>query len=100
MLRSWVMELQVDVDGRTHDVHLAQVPDAPVGFLLAGESNPRPFEHDGRQWWTVDIVTTPGMTSVVGTTDLGAFHITADLPADELATIVDSLVVTSTLSWL
>lgn len=96
MLTSWVMELQADVDGQPHTAHLAQVPNAPVGFLLAGESNPRPFAHDGRQWWSVDIVTTPGMTSVIGITDLGAFHITSDLPADELVAIVDSLVATPT----
>jgi hypothetical protein len=96
MLTSWVMELTVDIDGHPHNVHLAQVPNAPVGFLLAGESNPRPFDHNGRQWWTVDIVTTPGMTSVIGTTDLGAFHITSDLPTDELVTIVDTLVPTPT----
>lgn len=96
MLTSWVMELTVDINGQPHSVHLAQVPNAPVGFLLAGESNPRPFDHNGRQWWSVDIVTTPGMTSVIGTTDLGAFHITSDLPTDELATIVDTLVPTPT----
>jgi hypothetical protein len=96
MLTSWVMELQADVDGQPHTVHLAQVPNAPVGFVLAGESNPRPFDHNGRQWWTVDIVTTPGMTSVIGTTDLGAFHITSDLSADKLVAIVDSLVATPT----
>lgn len=94
MSRSWVMELRVEVDGQMHAVHLAQVPNAPVGFLLSGESNPVSFDHDGRQWWAVDIVTTPGMTSVIGSAGLGAFHITSDLSADELVSIVDSLVAT------
>lgn len=97
MLTSWVMELRADVGGQSHTVHLWQVPNAPVGFLLAGESNPRPFDHNGRQWWTVDTVTTQGATSVIGTTDLGAFRIEADLPADELVAIVDSLVAAPTM---
>lgn len=90
-VESWTMELQVNIDGTTHDVDLAQRPNAPVGVLLSGESNPVPFEHNGRQWWAVDIVTTPGMTSVIGDAGLGAFHITSDLTAQQLVEIIDEL---------
>lgn len=72
MQRSWTMDLRVDVDGAIHVVHLAQVPNAPVGFLLSGESNPTPFDHNGQTWWAVDIVTTPGITSIIGHTGFGA----------------------------
>jgi len=96
MLQSWTMELQVDIDGTTHDVHLAQRPNAPVGVLLSGESNPVPFDHNGQQWWAVDIVTTPGMTSVIGNAGLGAFHIISDLPAAQLVGIIDELTHTGT----
>ena len=96
MLQSWTMELQVDIDGNTHDVHLAQRPNAPVGVLLSGESNPVPFDHNGQQWWAVDIVTAPGMTSVIGDASLGAFHITSDLPAEQLVGIIDELTPTGT----
>lgn len=91
----WTMELQVDIDGTVHDVHLAQRPSAPVGVLLSGESNPVPFDHNGRQWWAVDIVTTPGMTSVIGDAGFGAFHITSDLTAEQLVEIVDELIPTA-----
>ncbi|MBI5087625.1 MAG: hypothetical protein HZB15_01790 [Actinobacteria bacterium] len=94
MLRSWTMELHVDLDGTTHDVHLAQRPNAPVGVLLSGESNPVPFEHNGQHWWAVDAVTTPGVTSVIGDAGFGAFHISSDLPAARLVEIIDELVPT------
>lgn len=96
MLHSWTMTLEVDSDGGTHQVNLAQVPNAPIGVLLSGESNPVAFEHNGQQWWSVDIVTTPGMTTVVGNTGLGAFHITSDLSAEQLVEIVDTLTPTPT----
>lgn len=89
--QSWTMNLQADIDGVTHDVYLAQVPDAPVGLLVSGESNPAPYDHNGQQWWTVDTVTRPGMTSLIGDAGLGAFSITSDLPAAQLAEIIDSL---------
>lgn len=94
-MESWTMDLQVDVDGTTHDVHLAQRPNAPVGVLLYGESNPTPFDHDGLQWWSVDTVTTPGQTSVIGDAGLGAFRIDSDLPADKLVDIIDELTPTA-----
>lgn len=96
MLQSWTMELQVDIDGIKHDVHLLQRPNSPVGVLVSGESNPVPFEHNGQQWWAVDIVTTPGMTSVIGNSGLGAFHITSDLSAAQLVAIIEALTPTST----
>ena len=96
MPQSWTMTLDVDIDGVTHEVHLAQVPDAPVGVLLSGESNPVAFDHNGQQWWSVDIVTTPGMTTVIGDAGLGAFHITSDLSAEQLIAIVDTLTPTPT----
>lgn len=95
-LESWTIELQVDIDGTTHDVHLAQRPNAPVGVLLYGESNPTPFDHDGQQWWSVDTVTTPGRTSVIGNAGLGAFRIDSDLPAEKLVDIIDELTPTGT----
>lgn len=94
-LESWTMELQVDIDGTRHDVHLAQRPNAPVGVLLSGESNPVPFDHNGRQWWAVDIVTTPGMTSVIGDEGFGAFHIASDLTTEQLVEIIDELTPTA-----
>lgn len=96
MMQSWTMELQVDIDGTPHDVHLAQRPNAPIGVLLSGESNPVPFDHNGQQWWAVDIVTTPGMTSVIGDAGLGVFHITSDLTAAQLVKIIDELTPTGT----
>lgn len=96
MPQSWTMTLDVDIDGVTHEVHLAQVPDAPVGVLLSGESNPVAFDHNGQQWWSVDSVTTPGMTTVIGDAGLGAFHITSDLSAEQLISIVDTLTPTPT----
>lgn len=92
--RGWTMELFVDVDGESHIVYLAQRPAAPVGMLLSGESNPVPFDHDGQQWWSIDVVTTPGRTTVVGDAGLGAFYINSDLSRDQLVTIIDSLVPT------
>ncbi len=89
--RTWSMNLQIDVDGQSHDVYISQVPDAPVGLLVTGESNPVPFDHDGEQWWSADIVTTSGMTSVIGETNLGAFVITSDLSVAQLVDIIDGL---------
>jgi hypothetical protein len=96
MVQSWTMDLRVDIDGTPHDVHLAQRPNAPIGVLLSGESNPVPFDHNGQQWWAVDIVTTPGMTSVIGNAGLGVFHITSDLTAAQLVEIIDELTPTGT----
>lgn len=89
--RTWSMNLQIDVDGRPRNVYFSQVPDAPVGLLVTGESNPLPFDHDGEQWWSADIVTTPGMTSVIGEINLGAFVITSDLSVAQLVDIIDAL---------
>lgn len=89
------MGFVVEVDGVAHDVSLTQRPDAPVGVMVYGESNPVPFDHDGRQWWAIDVVTTPSWNTVVGETELGAFRITSDLSTDQLVAIVDELVPTS-----
>jgi hypothetical protein len=93
MLLSWNMQLVVNVDGLPHTVQLSQVPNAAIGYVVGGESNPRPFRHGNAQWWEIDSVTTPGYTTVAGTART-TFSITSDLSADQLATIVDTLVPT------